>query len=80
MLENGTAITPNFWRAMTDNDMGGDFANSFSQWSNPALEQKEMNVRHDNDGSVLVSTTHHISGTDATLTITYNIGGDGEFS
>ena len=78
MLENGTAITPNFWRAMTDNDMGGDFANSFSQWSNPALEQKEMNVRHDNDGSVLVSTTHHISGTDATLTITYNIGGDGE--
>lgn len=78
MLENGTAITPNFWRAMTDNDMGGDFANSFSQWSNPALEQKEMNVRHDNDGSVLVSTTHHISGTGATLTITYNIGGDGE--
>ncbi|MDE5647040.1 MAG: hypothetical protein K2I57_04340 [Muribaculaceae bacterium] len=78
MLENGTSITPNFWRAMTDNDMGGGFAHSYSHWANPELKQKDMKVSYDSDGSVLVSTTHDITGTGATLNLTYNIGGNGE--
>lgn len=78
MLEQGTSITPNFWRAMTDNDMGGDFANSYSHWANPGLEHKDMNVSYADDGSVCVTTVHDITGTGATLNLTYNIGGDGE--
>ena len=78
MIEPGTAITPNFWRAMTDNDMGGGFAYRYNQWNNPDLERKEMNVNYDTDGSVKVTTTHEIKGTGATLDLTYNIGGDGE--
>lgn len=78
MLNSGTYITPNFWRAMTDNDMGGGFANSYSQWAYPALDRKEMNVDYDADGSVCVKTVHDIVGTGAKLSITYNIGGNGE--
>ena len=40
MLKEGTAITPNFWRAPTDNDFGANLQRRYVAWKNPQIVQK----------------------------------------
>ncbi len=42
MLKEGTAITPNFWRAPTDNDFGANLQRRYIAWKNPQIMQKGM--------------------------------------
>ena len=37
MLQDEYSVTPNFWRAPTDNDFGAGLQNNFAAWKNPAL-------------------------------------------
>ena len=38
MLGEGGTIKPNFWRAVTDNDMGAGIQRRFKVWRNPTLK------------------------------------------
>ena len=42
MLKEGSAITPNFWRAPTDNDFGANLQRRYLAWKNPQIVQKGM--------------------------------------
>ncbi len=37
MLANGKEMTPNFWRAVTDNDLGANLQRRYVQWRKPAM-------------------------------------------
>ena len=43
-LGDGGTLKPNFWRAMTDNDMGTNFQNRLSVWKNPTMTLKSLEV------------------------------------
>ena len=43
-LGEGGSLKPNFWRAMTDNDMGTNFQNRLSVWKNPTMTLKSLEV------------------------------------
>ncbi len=40
MLNEGGALSPNFWRAPTDNDMGAGLQRKYIVWKNPELKLK----------------------------------------
>ena len=42
MLKEGSAITPNFWRAPTDNDFGANLQRRYIAWKTPQIMQKGM--------------------------------------
>ncbi|MBQ2502066.1 MAG: DUF4981 domain-containing protein, partial [Bacteroidales bacterium] len=43
MLKEGSAITPNFWRAPTDNDFGASLQNRYAVWKEPRIILKGSN-------------------------------------
>ena len=43
MLKEGSAITPNFWRAPTDNDFGASLQNRYAAWKEPRIILKGSN-------------------------------------
>lgn len=78
LLRDGSVIRPNFWRAPTDNDMGGGFSRAVREWRNPTLILKSMDNKTNSDGTVTVSTVHEIEGTGINLNLTYRIGNNGD--
>ncbi len=52
MLQFRESITPEFWRAPTDNDYGAGLQNRFSVWKNPAMRVKDFTI---GDNSVVVN-------------------------
>lgn len=42
LLQYGTSIRPNFWRAPTDNDYGAGLQRRFSAWKNPELKLTKL--------------------------------------
>ena len=53
MLKEGAALTPNFWRAPTDNDMGAGLQNKYAAWKNPGLKLISLNSKTENDQIVV---------------------------
>ena len=45
MLGNGGTIKPNFWRAVTDNDMGSQINKKYKMWRNPTLKLSSFNTK-----------------------------------
>ena len=74
LLGEGGTLKPNFWRAVTDNDMGSSINKEYKVWCNPAinlvsarLEKKQGRVVADFD----------MPDVKATLTLSYRLRGDG---
>jgi len=42
MLAEGASVTPNFWRAPTDNDFGAGLQRRFAVWKNPQIRLKSI--------------------------------------
>ena len=72
MLVNRESITPEFWRAPTDNDYGAGLQRRFATWKNPQMKLKGVSV---GDGSAVAS--FDMPGQKATLTMTYRLTADG---
>lgn len=70
ILANGGTIKPNFWRAVTDNDMGADLQKDFKVWRNPTL--KLTSLTYDGKQSS-VKAVYDMPEVYATLTMTYDI-------
>lgn len=76
MLKEGTALTPNFWRAPTDNDMGAGLQNRYAAWKNPGLKLVSLNSKTEND-QIVVNAEYDMKNVSAKLYLTYVINNEG---
>lgn len=75
MLEGG-ALTPNFWRAPTDNDFGAGTQNKYAVWKKPKM--KLLSLDSNAEGNLLkVTAVYELKAIAATLNLAYTIAPDG---
>ena len=77
MIHEGGALTPNFWRAPTDNDMGANLQLKYRAWLNPGLKLKELTNKTENN-QVIVQASYDMEAVSAKLNLTYVINNRGE--
>lgn len=80
LLGEGGTLKPNFWRAVTDNDMGAQLQKKFKAWRNPTLNLKSLTANKVKAGkatNAVVAAVYDMPEVKATLTLTYTIAPDG---
>lgn len=77
MLKQGGLLTPNFWRAGTDNDYGAGLHNRFKVWKNPVIQLKSLDTKIENS-QIVVLATYEMPEVLAQLNLTYVINSVGE--
>lgn len=85
LLGEGATIKPNFWRAVTDNDMGARLQHKLAAWRNPILKRKSsavfINTADSKAGSTkkdaVVENIYSIPEVGAQLEISYCLKPDG---
>lgn len=79
MLEEGYAITPDFWRAPTDNDYGAGTQRKLHAWKNPEMKMKSFKVvENEAKAEKGVEVVYDMPSVEATLTMTYTLTPAGE--
>ena len=73
MLVDHESVTPEFWRAPTDNDYGARLQMRFAAWKNPEMKLTDCKV---NDNQVVAS--FDLPGVKGKLTMTYTLTAEGE--
>ncbi len=76
MLNKGAQLTPNFWRAPTDNDFGAGLQKKFEAWKNPGIKLTSLNSKVENNQAIVVAT-YDMANVAAKLTLTYVINNAG---
>lgn len=77
MMKEGSKLTPNFWRAPTDNDFGADLENKFAVWKDPGLKLISMK-QEIKDGMAVINTEYDITKVGGKLYLTYVINNEGK--
>ncbi len=78
VLSDEGTIRPNFWRAVTDNDMGAGLQKRFADWYNPEMNLVLYDIKRNKDkNNVVVTTGFDMPMVKSRLNITYTIEGDG---
>lgn len=77
MIEPGSALTPNFWRAPTDNDYGAKFPKKSAAWKQPKRRLLRLDADVEN-GLVVVKAEYEMQEVNALLNLTYSINNAGE--
>lgn len=76
ILNEGAQLTPNFWRAPTDNDMGAGLQKKYLAWKNPEI--KLTSLEHTTENNLIVVTAKYdMPSVSAKLTLTYRIDKQG---
>ena len=74
LLGDGGTLRPNFWRAVTDNDMGAGLHESMLAWRNPEMKLTSLTAEKEKkQDPVTVKATYDMPGVKARLTMTYII-------
>ena len=76
VLEDGYSITPDFWRAPTDNDYGCNAQNTCVAWKHPQTHLKSFETIGA-DSAMTVTATYEMPTADAMLTMTYTLTSEG---
>lgn len=76
MLAEGESLTPNFWRAPTDNDFGAGLQRRYSVWNNPQMRLSSIDATMDG-GLAVVKAEYEIAAVSGRLTMTYRINNSG---
>ena len=76
MLAEGASITPNFWRAPTDNDFGAGLQRRFAVWKNPQIRLVSLNSEMA-DGLAVVTAEYQIPDVNGKLSLQYRINNAG---
>lgn len=76
MLKEDGKLTPNFWRAPTDNDMGAGLQRKFAVWKEPGIELTSFKWNVEND-MVVVNADYDMKKVSAKLSLTYVINNKG---
>ena len=76
LLNEGSKLTPNFWRAPTDNDLGAGLQKKYAAWKNTGIYLKELEQKVEND-LVIVNSEYTMEAVKAKLYLTYTINNCG---
>lgn len=80
-LGEGGTLKPNFWRAVTDNDMGADMQKKFAVWHNPKMNLVSISaneVKTENSSKVAeVAAVYDMPEVKAQLELKYVVYADG---
>lgn len=76
LIQEGKALTPNFWRAPTDNDYGAGLQRKYAAWKNPEMKMTSFTQRTENN-QVVVEAAYEMPGVSSTLNLTYVISNSG---
>ena len=74
VMEQGYSLTPDFWRAPTDNDYGADFGRRFKVWKAPKMNMKEFKY---DEGEKTVIATYDMPEVKAELQLIYTLSDEG---
>ena len=80
MLGEGGTLKPNFWRAVTDNDMGAGLQNRLKAWHNPKMTLTAIaveKIKESKGTAATVTARYDMPDVKAKLTLTYKVYGDG---
>ena len=78
ILGQGGTLKPNFWRAVTDNDMGAGVQKHNRIWREPKLQLVAINAALDKkDNKADVHVEYDMPDVGAQLTLTYSVMADG---
>lgn len=77
MIAEEGMLTPNFWRAPTDNDYGANLQNKFRAWKKPTMKLTSLKAE-EKDGMILVNADYDMPDVKAKLAMTYVINGVGD--
>lgn len=77
LLANGGVLKPNFWRAVTDNDMGSTLQRRSKVWKSPLFQLQSLTVEKVKNNSVEARATYKMPEVEAHLTLTYRVMPDG---
>ena len=76
LMEDGTALTPNFWRAPTDNDFGAGLQHRYGAWKHPEL--KLTSLKHDIENEqAVIRAEYDMKSIGGKLFLTYIINNKG---
>ncbi len=74
LLGEGGTLRPNFWRAVTDNDMGAGLQRSMRAWKNPEMTLTSLTAeKAKKQNQVTVKATYDMPGVQAQLMMAYVI-------
>ena len=73
VLGDNGSIRPNFWRAVTDNDMGAGLQRDLKAWKMPQMNLTNVEGSKQKDGSVTVVAEYNLPAVHNNLTLTYDI-------
>jgi len=76
VLGEGGVLRPNFWRAVTDNDMGAGLNKRYRVWREPKYTLTLLNST-EKDGLREVTALYDLPEAQAQLSMTYQIAADG---
>ena len=74
LLGEGGSLKPNFWRAVTDNDMGAQSQKNFAAWRTPKMKLRSLTVDKKLKTAVAV---YNMPAVKSTLTLTYQVEANG---
>ena len=76
LLEEGTMLRPNFWRAGTDNDYGANLQNKYRIWKNPSFKLESL--KHEiKEGMAYVTAEYTVPEVGASLVMKYAVNNMG---
>ena len=76
MIEKGSSLTPNFWRAGTDNDYGARLNLKYKVWKNPVMKLNNITSKVENS-MVYVDAEYQMPEVFSTLRLSYVINNEG---
>ncbi len=79
LLGEGGSLRPNFWRAVTDNDMGAWLQQKLKAWRNPVMNLTSLAIdkKTSNKSQVTVVARYDMPEVHARLTLSYEIHSGG---
>ena len=76
LLNPGAQLTPNFWRAPTDNDYGAGLQHRYAVWKNPGLRLTSLKQSIENEQAI-VQAEYEMKAVKGKLFLTYVINNEG---
>lgn len=77
MLKEDGLLTPNFWRAPTDNDYGANLQRKYRVWKDPEMKLDGLDAKMSGDLAV-VTAKYSMPEVKASLSLIYEINGVGD--
>ena len=76
LLAEGESLSPNFWRAPTDNDFGASLQRRYAAWKEPQMRLTSLKAEME-DGLAVVRAEFEIAAVSGRLTMQYRINNRG---